>query len=52
MFFVALVLYGLAFLCFFAVAGNVTARVNLTGLGLACCALLWFLQVLVPAVPK
>jgi hypothetical protein len=49
---VALILYGLAFLCFLAVAGNVTARVNLTGLGLACCALVWFLQALVPQVNK
>lgn len=47
---VALVLYGLAALCFLAVAGNVTARINPLGLGLFCCALLWFLQVLVPNV--
>lgn len=47
---VALVLYGLAALCFLAVAGNVTARINPLGLGLLCCALLWFLQVLVPNV--
>lgn len=47
---VALVLYALAALCFLAVAGNVTARINPLGLGLSCCALLWFLQVLVPNV--
>lgn len=47
---VALVLYGLAALCFLAVAGNVTARINPLGLGLLCLALLWFLQVLVPQV--
>lgn len=45
---VALVLYGAAFVCFLAVAGNVAARINPLGLGLACLALLWFLQVLVP----
>ena len=46
----AIILYGLAALCFLAVAGNVTARINPLGLGLFCCALLWFLQVLVPQV--
>lgn len=47
---VALFLYGVAALCFLAVAGNVTVRINPLGLGLLCCALLWFLQVLVPLV--
>ena len=46
----ALILYGAAAICFMLVAGNVAARINLLGLGLFCCALLWFLQVLVPLV--
>lgn len=46
----ALILYGLAFFCFLLAAGNVAARVNLIALGLALCALLWFLQVLIPLV--
>lgn len=46
----ALILYAAAFLCFFLAAGNVAWRFNLVALGLACCALLWFLQVLVPLV--
>lgn len=46
----ALILYGLAFACFLAAAGNVAARINLLAAGLACCALLWFLQVLIPLV--
>lgn len=44
----ALLLYGAAAICFLLVAGNVTARINLLGLGLFCCVLLWFLRVLVP----
>ena len=44
----AIILYGVAFVCFLAVAGNVAARINLLGLGLACIALLWLLQVVVP----
>lgn len=44
----AIILFGLAFVCFLAVAGNVTARINPLGLGLACCALYWWLQVVVP----
>lgn len=46
----ALILYGAAFACFLAVAGRAQTRLDLLGLGLACCALLWFLQVLVPLV--
>lgn len=46
----AIILYGIAFVCFLAVAGNVTARINPLGLGLACVALLWWLQVVVPRV--
>jgi hypothetical protein len=46
----ALILYGAAFVCFLAVAGDAAWRINPLGLGLACCALLWFLQVLVPHV--
>jgi hypothetical protein len=47
----ALLLYGLAAICFLAVAGNVESkRINPIGLGLFCCALLWFLQVLAPIV--
>lgn len=44
----ALILYAIAFACFLAVAGNVASRINLLGVGLACCALYWFLAVLVP----
>jgi hypothetical protein len=46
----ALILYGVAFVCFLAAAGNVASRFNLIAVGLACCALLWFLQVLIPLV--
>ncbi|MFC5268480.1 hypothetical protein ACFPJ1_40780 [Kribbella qitaiheensis] len=46
----ALILYGIAFLCFLAAAGNVASRVNLLAAGLACCALYWFLSALVPLV--
>lgn len=48
---VALILYGLAVICFVIKAGNGTMfGLDPLGLGLACVALLWFLQVLVPAV--
>lgn len=46
----ALILYCAAAICFVLAAGNVATRLNMIGLGLACCALLWFLQVLVPLV--
>ena len=46
----AIILLGVACVCFLMAAGNVAARVNLMALGLFCCALLWFLQVLVPLV--
>jgi len=48
----ALILYGIAFFCFLATAGNVAARINLLGAGLACCALVWFLEVLLPVVSR
>lgn len=48
----ALILYGVAAICFIAAAGNVTWRINPIGLGLFCIALLWFLQVLVPLVSR
>lgn len=50
MFAAALILYGVAFLCFLAVAGNVNSRINLLGLGLACIALMGVLNVLMPRV--
>ena len=47
----AIILYGIAFVCFLLVAGNVSAaRINLLGVGLACVALLWWLQIVVPRV--
>lgn len=46
----ALILYGVAFACFLAAAGNVASRINLLAAGLACLALYWFLSVLVPLV--
>lgn len=45
-----LILFAVAFLCFLAAAGNVASRINLLAAGLACCALYWFLAVLVPLV--
>jgi len=48
----AVILYGIAFLCFLAVAGKVDAKIDPLGLGLACVALLWWLQVLVPLVNR
>lgn len=48
---VALVLYGLAVICFVLHAGRAYVfGLNALGLGAACIALLWWLQVLVPAV--
>lgn len=50
---VALILYAAAFVCFVCRAGRGTILgLEPLGLGLACCALLWFFQVLVPAVSK
>lgn len=47
----ALILYGIAFVLFVRHAGNTKLfGLDQAGLGLACCALLWFLQVLVPLV--
>jgi hypothetical protein len=46
----AIILYGIACICFLLVAGNVAARINLMGLGLFCCALYWWLQIVVPRV--
>lgn len=46
----AIILYGIAVLCFLAVAGNVTGSINPLGLGLLCCALIWWLQVVIPHV--
>jgi hypothetical protein len=48
----AIILYGIAFFCFVAVAGKVEAKIDPLGLGLACIALLWWLQVIVPLVNK
>jgi hypothetical protein len=46
-----IILYGLAFVLFVRHAGNTKLfGLDQAGLGLACCALLWFLQVLVPQV--
>lgn len=45
-----IILYGAAFFCFLVAAGNVPTRLNVLALGLACCALFWFLQLLVPVV--
>lgn len=50
---VALLLYGLAAILFVIKAGNGSVfGLDPLGLGLACCALLWFLQVLVPVVSR
>jgi hypothetical protein len=47
----AIILYGLAFVLFLRHAGNTKLfGLDQAGLGLACCALLWFLQVLIPVV--
>lgn len=45
----ALILFAAAFVCFVLYAGSATLfGMNPLGLGLACCALYWFLSVLVP----
>jgi hypothetical protein len=50
---VALILYAAACVCFVIHAGNAKVfGLNAAGLGLACCALLWSLQELVPLVSK
>lgn len=46
---VAIICYAVALVCFALAAGNASTRLNMIGLGLAACALNWFLQVLVPA---
>lgn len=45
-----IILYGAAFVCFVLAAGNAATRLNTLALGLACCALFWFLQLFIPVV--
>jgi hypothetical protein len=46
-----IILYGLAFVLFLRHAGNTKLfGLDQAGLGLACCALFWFLKLLIPVV--